>query len=93
MEKKKMDAGERSNLNDRKVELLEFFGFVWAQSCKGEMGWELRYKELKEFKKRYGHCTFMYWDLGSRNYSGLANGTDDTYFCWNFFFSFLPRFI
>jgi hypothetical protein len=56
MEKKKMDAGERSNLNDRKVELLEYFGFVWAQSCKGELGWELRYKELKEFKKRFGHC-------------------------------------
>ncbi|KAG7367633.1 helicase domain protein [Nitzschia inconspicua] len=56
MEKKKMDAGERTSLTERKVELLEFFGFVWAQSCKGELGWENRFCELKAFKDNYGHC-------------------------------------
>jgi hypothetical protein len=56
MEKKKFDAGQRSNLTQRKVDLLEQFGFIWAQNCKGEGGWQMRFEELKKFKKMYGHC-------------------------------------
>lgn len=61
MEKKKMDVGEKTSLTERKVELLEFFGFVWAQSCKGELGWENRFCELKKFKEMHGHCTLYPW--------------------------------
>jgi hypothetical protein len=56
MERKKWDAGGKSNLNERKIELLEFYGFVWAQNWKGETGWGVRFHELLQFKKRHGHC-------------------------------------
>ena len=57
MERKKWDTGsERTSLTERKIELLESIGFIWAQNHKGEIGWERRFQEIKKFKRKHGHC-------------------------------------
>ena len=45
--------GKRSTMTQERIEELERVGFVWDSH---QVAWEERYEELKEFKKKYGHC-------------------------------------
>jgi hypothetical protein len=45
---------KEKRLNNQKIEMLNKLGFNWGTIIR--VSWEYRYKELKEFKKQYGHC-------------------------------------
>lgn len=55
MEKKKLDKGERTSMTTDRKARLESIGFKWAKA-KGQANWDMRFKELKAFKKEFGHC-------------------------------------
>lgn len=57
MEKKAMEAGEKSSMTMEKVRLLEKAGFIWAKR-KGQAAWEDKFRELQQFQKEHGHCTY-----------------------------------
>jgi hypothetical protein len=56
MEKKAYDRGEKSGINEKKIQLLEQAGFVWAKR-KGQAAWEEKFLELQSYLQRHGHCT------------------------------------
>ena len=55
--KKKFDAGEKTYLTDRKVDLLKEAGFEWSKP-KGDKLWNERFEQLVAFKEIHGHCKF-----------------------------------
>jgi len=56
MEKKSFDEGnERSSMTQRKIDSLNAIGFVWAKR-KGDASWNEKYRELQEYKERFGNC-------------------------------------
>jgi len=55
MEKKKFDEGTKTSLTKERCELLESIGFQWAKP-KGQESWERRFKELSEYKAKFGNC-------------------------------------
>jgi hypothetical protein len=55
MEKKFLDDGKRSSMTLIKQQNLESIGFQWAKR-KGNVSWEIKYRELKEYRQRHGHC-------------------------------------
>ncbi|KAG7352759.1 helicase domain protein [Nitzschia inconspicua] len=68
MEKKAMDAGEKSSMTPEKVRLLEKAGFIWAKR-KGQAAWEERFRELQHFQAQNGHC-----DVPTKNKKNRALG-------------------
>lgn len=52
-EKKRYDEGQRSALDRYKIKALEDIGFQWAKK-KGDELWEKRFKELIEYRNKYG---------------------------------------
>lgn len=57
MEKKGMDAGEKTSMTPEKVRLLEKAGFIWAKR-KGQAAWEEKFRELQQFQTQNGHCKY-----------------------------------
>ena len=55
MEKKYQDEGRKSWMTKEKIAALDSLGFKWAKP-KGHAAWNLKFTELKAYKKRYGHC-------------------------------------
>lgn len=55
MEKKFIEEGKRTSMNDMKLEALESIGFTWAKR-KGEASWMHKYHELEAFLRKHGHC-------------------------------------
>jgi Helicase associated domain len=55
MEKKFLDDGKRSSMTEVKQRNLESIGFKWAKR-KGNVSWEIKYRELKEYSERHGNC-------------------------------------
>jgi hypothetical protein len=43
----------RPRLSQAKLTILNDLGFCWTHST---MSWERRYQELRDFRKKYGHC-------------------------------------
>lgn len=54
-QRKLFDKGERSVLNERKVELLDSIGFSWGKR-KGATSWEYHFEQLQAYKRRWNHC-------------------------------------
>jgi hypothetical protein len=52
-QRKDFKNGEK-RLNDQKIGKLNRLGFLWGTITR--VSWKYRYKELKKFKKQYGHC-------------------------------------
>ena len=50
MEKKKLDKGEKTSMTPQRKDRLEAIDFKWAKA-KGQASWDMRFKELKAFKK------------------------------------------
>lgn len=50
------EKGKKSAMTDGRIALLEEVGFEWAVERKDHDKWELRCNELKEFKRKHGHC-------------------------------------
>jgi hypothetical protein len=46
-------AYRKGILNKGKIKLLEDIGFIWAVT---DNYWATKFEELKQFKKKYGHC-------------------------------------
>lgn len=55
MEKKFMDEEKRTSMTEAKVQNLERIGFKWAKR-KGQVSWNIKYEELKQFHAQQGHC-------------------------------------
>lgn len=55
MEKKHYDEGERSVLCEEKISALDDIDFQWAKR-KGDVLWEERFQDLKQFFEQKGHC-------------------------------------
>mmetsp|Transcript_14690 Transcript_14690/g.22430 ORF Transcript_14690/g.22430 Transcript_14690/m.22430 type:complete len:291 (-) Transcript_14690:432-1304(-) len=49
--------GKESTMTQERIDLLNSIGFVWNQQ---ETLWESRFKELVDFKKKYGNCDVPY---------------------------------
>lgn len=50
-------CGKESTMTQERIDLLNSIGFVWNQQ---ETLWESRFKELVDFKKKYGNCAVPY---------------------------------
>ena len=52
-----MDQGEKSEMAQERILLLDEIGFTWKMRDRGKQGnWQERCIELQNFKHRYGHC-------------------------------------
>ena len=58
MEMKAKLEGRRTNMTDRRIDLLTTIGFEWAKP-KGQAAWNEKYKELIKYKEQYGDCMFF----------------------------------
>lgn len=47
-----MKKGKKSFITDKRIKILNDIGFVWNSQ---EVSWQERFKELQEFRARYGH--------------------------------------
>mmetsp|Transcript_51883 Transcript_51883/g.76896 ORF Transcript_51883/g.76896 Transcript_51883/m.76896 type:complete len:524 (+) Transcript_51883:115-1686(+) len=48
--------GKASTLTEERIKLLDSIGFVWVIREEFSVLWKKRYKELAEYKKKYGDC-------------------------------------
>lgn len=56
LEFKKYSNGDPSELTSYHVETLKKIGFCWNSKNVNDALWYIRYEELVEFKKQFGHC-------------------------------------
>lgn len=61
----------KNKLAPDRIEKLNKIGFVWNMF---DLAWDNMYKQLKEFKDKYGHCEIR---MVKGDYKGLVNWVDD----------------
>lgn len=54
LNRQQMIHGKKTTLDHDRIKMLNEIGFVWEAK---ETLWEAKLKELKSFKKNYGHCS------------------------------------
>jgi len=51
-----MKRGKSSSMNPERIKMLNELGFSWSIRIDPEKMWNLRFEQLKEYKKMYGDC-------------------------------------